>query len=201
MLQAPGITFGVGVAAEALADLAVADSAVAGPAAAAVESGPSRLTLIVALGMTWATAGFALSRVSSPAETVAANELTVLNCRTWVAWTWPSSVISGFWSARVACPRCDSAALPTAFCASWLFRITMTLLFTFLDSCAASAEVIGVVVSELAAATGAAVAAPATAAGTTTSAGTAVTATAAVQTLRRANARRIRLVMRVCMPT
>src|SRR5277367_4711097 len=77
VLQAPGITFVVGVAAEALADLAVA-----GVAAAAVESGPSRLTLIVALGMTAATAGFALSRVSSPAETVAANELTVLNCRT-----------------------------------------------------------------------------------------------------------------------
>jgi hypothetical protein len=69
-----------------------------------------------------------------------------------------------------------------------------------LDSCAASAEVIGVG-CELAAATGAAVAAPASAAGTTTSAGTAATATAAVQTLRRANARRIRLVMRVCMPT
>src|ERR1700684_4371061 len=49
VLQAPGITCGVGVAAEAAADLTVADLTVAGVAAAAVASGPSRLTLIVAL--------------------------------------------------------------------------------------------------------------------------------------------------------
>src|SRR6202034_1790099 len=66
-LQAPGIT--LGVIAAALAGLA--DLAVAGAAAA---SGPPRLTLIVELGMTSATAGLALSRASSPAETVAASE-------------------------------------------------------------------------------------------------------------------------------
>src|ERR1700722_3519444 len=81
VLHAPGITFGVGVAAEALAD--VEDLPVV--AGAVVESGPPRLTLIIELGMTWATPGSALSLASSPAETVAANELTVRNCRTWLA--------------------------------------------------------------------------------------------------------------------
>src|SRR5580704_10677164 len=74
VLQAPGITFGVGVAAEDLAALLVAALVVAADvvglavAVAPVESGPSRLTLIVELGMTSATDGFALSRDSSPAE-------------------------------------------------------------------------------------------------------------------------------------
>src|SRR3984957_3020160 len=81
VLHAPGITFGVGVAAEAVAEVA----ALAVVAGAVVESGPPRLTLMIELGMTWATAGSALSLASSPAETVAASELTVLNCRTWVA--------------------------------------------------------------------------------------------------------------------
>jgi hypothetical protein len=76
----------------------------------------------------------------------------------------------------------------------------MTLLFTFFDSCAASAEVIGAV-DELAAAAGALVAAPAIVAGTTASAGTAVTAIAAVHTLRRANARGRLFAMRVRMRT
>src|SRR5277367_3778921 len=66
VLQAPGITLGVIAASlAALAGLAVL--AVAGAAAA---SGPPRLTLIVELGMTSATAGSAFSRDSSPAETV-----------------------------------------------------------------------------------------------------------------------------------
>ena len=93
--------------------------------------------------MTSATAGLAFSRASSPAETVAASELISRYGLTWVACTWRSSLIIGAWLAAIIFERATAAWLPTCAAASWLFMITITCLFTFCDSCAASAVVIG----------------------------------------------------------
>src|ERR1700729_3342148 len=65
--HAPGSTFGVGDAAEAAAD------ALAGVAM------PGSAPWIVTSGITRATAGSAVSRDSSPLDTVAANELIIRN--------------------------------------------------------------------------------------------------------------------------
>jgi len=63
----------------------VAAGEVAGPRAdAGMETAAS--------GMTWATAAFAASRCASAADTVAATELTSVNCLMPVAWTSLSSV-------------------------------------------------------------------------------------------------------------
>src|SRR5512146_1493516 len=77
-VHAPGITFGVAVVALALAGLA------RGAAATGALLSP-KLAWIVASGMTWAIAGLAFSRATSPAETVAATALIVWYCLTWEA--------------------------------------------------------------------------------------------------------------------
>ena len=136
VLHAPGITFGVGGSASALARL--------GRGRASRQSGRVEAPIVTS-GMTSATDELAFSRASSPADTVAAKELISWNCLTCVAWTWLSSVISGFWLAAIVAARTAAAALPTCCCANWLFMITMTRWFTFLDSCAASDEVSGAV--------------------------------------------------------
>ena len=71
--------------------------------------------------MTWATAGLAFSRATSPAETVAASELIVWNCLTWrgvhLAELGHHRLLVGpdGLAARLA-----AAELPTCCCASWL---------------------------------------------------------------------------------
>src|SRR5215469_8874282 len=74
LLHAPGITLGDGVA----------DVELPADAAGIV---PSKAPWIVTSGMTWAMAGLAVSRVSSPEETVAATALMVRSDLTWVACT------------------------------------------------------------------------------------------------------------------
>ena len=61
-----------------------------------------------------------------------------------------SSLISGFWLVAIMPARVFAAVLPTRAAGSWLFMITMTCRFTFCDSWAASAGVIGAVATFMA---------------------------------------------------
>ena len=105
-----------------------------------------------------------------------------------VAWRAPDaarpSSAPGRWRSVAA--RAVAAALPTCAAASWLFMITITWRFTFLDSWAASAGVIGAVAMSWAAG-----AATATADWPTTRAGTAAAAAIREMTLLLACARSV----------
>src|SRR5215472_6261891 len=75
--QAPGMTFGVRSAGELARRAARPDAATAGSSGLA--------PWMITSGMTLATSEFALSRETSPFDTVAAKELTRRYCLMWVA--------------------------------------------------------------------------------------------------------------------
>src|SRR5215469_4675193 len=77
-------------------------------------------------GMTAATELLACSRVSSPLDTVAANELISVYCLMWVACTARSSVSSDDCDRLTVDALAAAALLPTCACAGWLFMMTMT---------------------------------------------------------------------------
>ena len=85
----------------------------------------------VASGITWATAAFAASRCSSAADTVAATELTSVNCLMPVAWTSLSSASRAAWLPATAADLALAAAVPGAAWPNWFFRTTMTGRSTF----------------------------------------------------------------------
>ncbi len=111
------------------------------PVALVTVTGSLPAKLSMASGMTSDTSALALSRDTSPVETVAAIAFTSVYRLMWVACTWASSLISGCCADWTASARTAAASLPTCACPNWSFMIRITGWFTFLDSFAASEAV------------------------------------------------------------
>ena len=115
--QAPGMTLGVSEWRAVVFGVALAD----GTAGA---DGWARR--IVTSGMTFSTAGLALSRAASPLDTVADTEFTNVKLLTWEAWTCPNSRRRGACDAVITLDRVAAAWLRAGTAWGWLLIITIT---------------------------------------------------------------------------
>ena len=92
---------------------------------------------MTASGMILATAGFAFSRASSPADTVAATALTSRYPITCAAWTCDSSRTRPLWLAAIAADRAASCGRALERMVGSFFRKTITCWVAFADNVAA----------------------------------------------------------------